>query len=276
MRGAVSTCLRAYVRHLVDCRAEPTSTVQVHVFARSQPQYLFAGSGRRAGKRVLGDGGLVKWWMRVLGSGLGRRDQDADGAAGGPDAERFWFVPGEGVSESSALCASLVDGRRDDGWRWGLCTAGLDGDGDGEAAMALTAAERAACCRVSQTILSPRPFACWAATETARARMLQAACQPALQPMWQACRRCWALWASASARVHCLACVCMSGAERDLACRAMSGSRRRHSTSLLPRGWQATLAARQRARRRRGGCWMSLSSGLGLHQEATRSGLRPA
>ncbi|KAI8318849.1 hypothetical protein GQ54DRAFT_299808 [Martensiomyces pterosporus] len=38
----------------------------VHLFARSQPEYLFAKSKDNSHKHILGDLALVKWWMKTL------------------------------------------------------------------------------------------------------------------------------------------------------------------------------------------------------------------
>ncbi|KAF9190529.1 hypothetical protein BGZ50_000184 [Haplosporangium sp. Z 11] len=41
------------------------------VFARAQPQYLFAESAKNSGKRALNDRGLVRWWKNVVASVYG-------------------------------------------------------------------------------------------------------------------------------------------------------------------------------------------------------------
>ncbi|GFP55611.1 histone acetyltransferase rtt109 [Trichoderma asperellum] len=55
-----------FVRYLVDKRRRKDVQFVVSLFARAQDQYLFPGSIEYAGKHVLDDRGLVKWWCRVL------------------------------------------------------------------------------------------------------------------------------------------------------------------------------------------------------------------
>ncbi|KAJ1646054.1 hypothetical protein LPJ64_002433 [Coemansia asiatica] len=45
-------------------------TVGVHLFARAQPEYLFAKSLKNPDKHILDDLGLVKWWQSALNYGL--------------------------------------------------------------------------------------------------------------------------------------------------------------------------------------------------------------
>ncbi|KAI8063772.1 histone acetylation protein-domain-containing protein [Gongronella butleri] len=71
-RGVTKRLVLAYLA------SQPAGTT-VHVFARAQPQYLFAQSAKDARKRVLSDRQLVKWWYQVLD---------------GVDGTRFWSVPG--------------------------------------------------------------------------------------------------------------------------------------------------------------------------------------
>lgn len=55
-----------FVRYMVDKRRRKDVQLVVSLFARAQDQYLFPGSIEYAGKHVLDDRGLVKWWCRVL------------------------------------------------------------------------------------------------------------------------------------------------------------------------------------------------------------------
>ncbi|RCI11543.1 hypothetical protein L249_7738 [Ophiocordyceps polyrhachis-furcata BCC 54312] len=56
----------AFIAYLVENRRRSAIQLIVSLFARSQDQYLFPGSVKQAGKHVLDDRGLVKWWCRVL------------------------------------------------------------------------------------------------------------------------------------------------------------------------------------------------------------------
>jgi regulator of Ty1 transposition protein 109 len=48
----------AFLRHFPRSR--------IHIFARAQAQYLFPGSGKNPGKRVLDDKALCAWWRRTV------------------------------------------------------------------------------------------------------------------------------------------------------------------------------------------------------------------
>ncbi|KAI2608709.1 histone acetylation protein-domain-containing protein [Hypoxylon fragiforme] len=61
----ITACFLAF---LVTNRRRATKQLVVNLFARSQSQYLFAGSVDNSGKHILDDRGLVKWWCRVLNS----------------------------------------------------------------------------------------------------------------------------------------------------------------------------------------------------------------
>ncbi|KAF9999607.1 hypothetical protein BGZ80_009206 [Entomortierella chlamydospora] len=50
---------------LTSRRAKKTS---LYIFARAQPQYLFARSAKNSGKHVLDDRGLVRWWKNMVSS----------------------------------------------------------------------------------------------------------------------------------------------------------------------------------------------------------------
>ena len=68
-KGAPSplkTISSVFVAHLVEKRTRPRTRLVVSLFARAQDQYLFPGSVENAGKHVLDDRGLIKWWCRVL------------------------------------------------------------------------------------------------------------------------------------------------------------------------------------------------------------------
>ncbi|ORX58871.1 hypothetical protein DM01DRAFT_1333489 [Hesseltinella vesiculosa] len=72
-RGVAKRLVIAYLTSL------PPST-KIHVFARAQPQYLFAKSARHPDKHVLSDRQLVRWWHQVLTKV--------------PAHKRHWCVPG--------------------------------------------------------------------------------------------------------------------------------------------------------------------------------------
>ncbi|GAA6011117.1 hypothetical protein JCM10207_005503 [Rhodosporidiobolus poonsookiae] len=90
--------------------------VRVHIFARSQGQYLFPGSvdnapavseavkqGRAAGKRVLDDKGLIRWWKATCEKAVGEVDaaRKTSSAAQEEQATRmFYLIPGLSFLES--------------------------------------------------------------------------------------------------------------------------------------------------------------------------------
>ncbi|KAJ2776945.1 hypothetical protein H4R18_005405 [Coemansia javaensis] len=95
-----------YVRSLRAYRAVlDVPAVGVHLFARAQPEYLFAGSRANPGKRVLGDLALIKWWRRTLDCSL------ADSGPERPVAH--CVVPGADAGEARGLLGAAA-------WAWGL------------------------------------------------------------------------------------------------------------------------------------------------------------
>ncbi|CAO3673559.1 unnamed protein product [Rhizopus microsporus] len=81
-RGVTRQLVLAYIASL-------PSNSTVFVFARAQPQYLFANSAKNTDKVILSDRDLVSWWLHTLNKA--------------PNAEKgWWFVPGV-EDESSAL-----------------------------------------------------------------------------------------------------------------------------------------------------------------------------
>ena len=55
----------AFVEYLLEPRLSKARVV-LSLFARSQKQYLFPGSSENAGKHILHDRQLIKWWCRVF------------------------------------------------------------------------------------------------------------------------------------------------------------------------------------------------------------------
>ncbi|KAG0053680.1 hypothetical protein BGZ83_000675 [Gryganskiella cystojenkinii] len=88
-----------------EAKAKKTS---LFVFARAQPQYLFAESAKNSGKRVLDDRGLVRWWKNMIGSvyeesspntSLSSSSATATSttaamASPSTDLKAYWYVPG--------------------------------------------------------------------------------------------------------------------------------------------------------------------------------------
>ncbi|GJJ77804.1 regulator of Ty1 transposition protein 109 [Entomortierella parvispora] len=74
-----------------------TSKTSLFVFARAQPQYLFANSADNEKKRVLDDRGLVRWWKNMLGSVFVsplNATTSADTISSASSLKAYWFIPG--------------------------------------------------------------------------------------------------------------------------------------------------------------------------------------
>jgi regulator of Ty1 transposition protein 109 len=61
----VSVITSTFVEYLLEPRLASSSVV-LSLFARAQKQYLFPGSSENAGKHVLDDRHLIKWWCRIF------------------------------------------------------------------------------------------------------------------------------------------------------------------------------------------------------------------
>jgi len=112
----------AFIRYHADVQTRPTwfyspgsgsgtegqtgedapGTLFVHVFARAQRQYLFPNSADYAGKRVLSDQGLCKWWRSTLSP------------AAGTSLAAYYVLPG---MESDEALRAL--GPAPSGWTYG-------------------------------------------------------------------------------------------------------------------------------------------------------------
>ncbi|KAJ3013709.1 UNVERIFIED_CONTAM: hypothetical protein HDU68_000576 [Siphonaria sp. JEL0065] len=98
--GAARALVANYVADLVSRRDRGISEfeynqISIHVFARAQPQYLFADSAWNSDKRILTDSELVSWWAKTLT------------AACKSNAAYFAFVPGENALSVSRRCGPI-------------------------------------------------------------------------------------------------------------------------------------------------------------------------
>ncbi|KAN0062222.1 hypothetical protein ACQY0O_005403 [Thecaphora frezii] len=110
----------AFVQHFSTFRhwhgsAVEVDHVSVHILARSQPAYLFPGSPENPGKKVLSDGGLIRWWRDVMSDAVvasraapveSRADRgkaEGEDEAQRIDARAFYLVPGYNRLESHIL-----------------------------------------------------------------------------------------------------------------------------------------------------------------------------
>ncbi|CBQ71013.1 conserved hypothetical protein [Sporisorium reilianum SRZ2] len=93
------------------------SHLSVHILARSQRAYLFPSSPENKDKKVLSDGGLIKWWRAVMsdvvvstrdGSSPVRKSGNSKGEA--VDARAFYVIPGYSKMESHPLVPLVRQG----------------------------------------------------------------------------------------------------------------------------------------------------------------------
>ncbi|KAF9986090.1 hypothetical protein BGZ75_002244, partial [Mortierella antarctica] len=68
------------------------------VFARAQPQYLFAESVKNIGKRVLDDRGLVRWWKNMITSAYSLPSPSSSSSSSSSPlhskTQGWWLIPG--------------------------------------------------------------------------------------------------------------------------------------------------------------------------------------
>ncbi|KAI9499750.1 histone acetylation protein-domain-containing protein [Coemansia spiralis] len=104
-RVLVSGYLRSLRRYKA---ALNVPSVGIHLFARAQPEYLFAKSQKNPGKHILGDLALIKWWQNTVqfaltyakpaaqhntSNGLDRGDSTS--------ATAYCVIPGSAASEAT-------------------------------------------------------------------------------------------------------------------------------------------------------------------------------
>ncbi|EXJ69697.1 uncharacterized protein A1O5_06768 [Cladophialophora psammophila CBS 110553] len=108
--SAVAAITSTFVEFLLEPRLA-SSRVVVSLFARSQNQYLFPGSSENAGKHILDDRQLIKWWCRVLDRVLRHPRHDSMATA-------HLLVPGCDKSETKAFFppSSRADSSSDPKW----------------------------------------------------------------------------------------------------------------------------------------------------------------
>jgi regulator of Ty1 transposition protein 109 len=93
-------------------------SLRIHVFARSQDQYLFPGSIDNKGKRVLDDKGLCKWWRSVLGDAATKVYTEQPGEA---SLKLHYLLGGCSYLESIPLLAAAATPDDDKAPRWVYC-----------------------------------------------------------------------------------------------------------------------------------------------------------
>ncbi|KAJ1020084.1 hypothetical protein NDA16_004364 [Ustilago loliicola] len=99
-----------------DAKQYPVSHLSVHILARSQRAYLFPSSPENKDKKVLSDGGLIKWWRAVMSHVIvstrdghspvrkANRSNEAE-----IDARAYYLIPGYTKLESHPLVPLVRD-----------------------------------------------------------------------------------------------------------------------------------------------------------------------
>ncbi|CAG8981967.1 hypothetical protein HYALB_00004830 [Hymenoscyphus albidus] len=87
-----------FLEHLVAQHRRPNIRNVISLFARAQDQYLFPGSVEYSGKHVLDDGGLIRWWCRVLDPLI----TGSNASKGYGNIEGYLIVPGLDSYETSS------------------------------------------------------------------------------------------------------------------------------------------------------------------------------
>lgn len=94
---------RALLEHYMQQHPRSMQSLRIHVFARSQDQYLFPGSIENKTKRVLDDKNLCKWWRNTLGDAALAAHKNRTGSN---DIKLFYLLGGYSFLESLPLVSS--------------------------------------------------------------------------------------------------------------------------------------------------------------------------
>ncbi|ORY04412.1 hypothetical protein K493DRAFT_296982 [Basidiobolus meristosporus CBS 931.73] len=102
--------IHGYLRYCANEYLRTNEEIFLHVFARSQPQYLFAESAKNPKKNILNDQELIQWWKRSLHS-LSTSDLDTTQVQG------YWYVPG--ADDMSLKASTATEDKTSFSWKWG-------------------------------------------------------------------------------------------------------------------------------------------------------------
>lgn len=92
-----------------------TPKTSLYVFARAQPQYLFARSIKNRGKHILDDRGLIRWWKNMVGSAYFKQGDDSNNSSTTRSIQASWHIPG---CESERHAAAITQTGTDDADMW--------------------------------------------------------------------------------------------------------------------------------------------------------------
>ncbi|KAI9308394.1 histone acetylation protein-domain-containing protein [Cunninghamella echinulata] len=87
-RGVTRRLVQAYIS--TQTKDSLITTCHIHVFARSQPQYLFTNSARNKNKSILNDRQLVGWWRSILSE----EQKEQENELSGYKIKKYWIIPG--------------------------------------------------------------------------------------------------------------------------------------------------------------------------------------
>lgn len=104
------TLVVAFLQHFITPATRPTENIWVHVFARAQNQYLFPNSAEYAGKRVLRDVSLCKWWKEALERAIRATEERF--------VRLYYLLPGYSAFEAKAMLYKFVTTTASDTYPW--------------------------------------------------------------------------------------------------------------------------------------------------------------
>ncbi|GEM11296.1 DNA damage response protein [Rhodotorula toruloides] len=94
------TLVSSFISYFLLHTPHGSTRVRVHIFARSQGQYLFPGSVDNKGKKVLDDKGLIRWWKKTIEQATLEAQSAKQGGEPSSPLKLFYLVPGLSYLES--------------------------------------------------------------------------------------------------------------------------------------------------------------------------------
>ncbi|KAG0348111.1 hypothetical protein BG005_011729 [Podila minutissima] len=140
VRALVHGYLKAMRSHKISISSAPPSSTEqpalstkctpktsLYIFARAQPQYLFARSTKNPGKHVLDDRGLIRWWKNMVGSAYAQEGDDNK-----RPIKASWHIPGceserHAIAITQAGLSSATGEDTSDMWTYGHPYKGVTG-----------------------------------------------------------------------------------------------------------------------------------------------------
>ena len=113
--SVIRTITVTFLRFLINARTTGPRLV-LSLFARSQNQYLFPGSVEYAGKHVLDDRQLIRWWCKTIDPLI--RDSALHTNFSRSDTAGYVLVPGCDRNETKAFFPASAEADRSQGSTW--------------------------------------------------------------------------------------------------------------------------------------------------------------